>query len=214
MTDQGAHMNKFSPNHGPADVRVVLRRVIDLMQYFFDVATNDGKTVGPRECYDPENIRAELNFLLAFHDHAALRKQILAPYTSSVVFRFPTVWCCREHDPMTWLFMLVCIRAKIHPKNCLNAFLRESDFRRLNKVSHKLRRPKLSLLNAREPEDFWLFLEAVDQNGGPSVVYCDWQLASEELKTVEAITKHQEILFVWPVAPPAKMSLLIYQIVL
>ena len=154
-------MNKFSPNHGPTDVRVVLRRVIHLMEYFFKSSRNDGKTVLCSEWYEADNVKTETNVLLATQDYVQLRKQILAPYTSSVVFRFPTVLCCREHDPMTWLFMLVCIRAKIHPKNCLDAFLTESDFRRLKKVSHKLRRPKLRLLNAGKPEDFWLFLEPV-----------------------------------------------------
>ena len=190
-------MSTPAPSHEPVPVRETFSQVLNLIEHFWD-AKNNVASVWTGEEALPDNLKAEADFLLAERDHGQLWKQVWAPYGSAVVFRFPTVWCCRKHDPVTWLFMVVCLVVKLHPQDIYDAFLSESSLRRLKKVAAKLRGSQLRMMDATETEDFWLFLENAAQNEGTKVVFCDWQLDGDEQQAIQAITKHKNILFAWP----------------
>jgi hypothetical protein len=190
-------MPKPAPNHAPAPVRKIFLQILELIEYFWTAKQNP-TTTWAGDPQAPENLKAEANFLLAERDPLQLSKQIWAPYESALIFRLPTVWCCRKHDPSTWLFMLVCMIVKLHPQDFFDGFITEPALRRMQKTARKLRRPQLKMTDVSEPEDFWLFLEDLAQNEETSVVFCDWQLDTKEQQVVETITKHKSILFVWP----------------
>ena len=185
-------------NHKTVAVREILDQVvIDVIGHFFHLRL-DAKTVWCGGAGVPENLQAEVKHLLALNNFIGLHDQLWIPYQSAMVFRFPTVLCCHNYDPITWAFLMVCVAAKIHSEDVFTGWLTEASFRRLRKAVKKLSRGSLQIMDATDLEDFQLFLEDVAQNGGPCVVHCDWKLEEDEQKSVEMIVKHQDMLFVWP----------------
>ena len=167
------------------------------MEYFYLRPFNPGvRWKGPGGAAG--QFQAELKSFDWLPDRRRVLDHVWAPFHLAVYRKVPTIWCCRNYQVCTQLFLAVCIAAELSPADIFNSAMTNGGFEKLAEVHSQVGASPLRMFDMADTESLWSLLTTFSTQRNGNVVYCDWMPDHQESDAVAQIAEELDFLFVWP----------------
>ena len=187
------------PNLVP--IKPAIHQVVSVLEYLY-FSSADAKAdwpefvLGPNAT--PEDIAGELTSFDSLPDPTAVFDQIWVAYDLAIDHGIPTVWCCKNHHPITALILGICMTSGLFPRDIMESFINEQGLINLSNAVDEAKAAPLIMFDASAKESFLLLLAKLTTVDAGTVIVCDWCLEPDEQAFVYLTAGRVNVRVVWP----------------